>query len=143
LKLIPLALPESLLPFPSKTIRHALAIYLLHQNFKEQRNVIEDAYIYLDNFIPDEEYNFFYSLQASMSIKGRLEERVNDRNIKMLETMNGLRLRTQNIRTRKEKSIEELNALRRIMNLPDDISKIDINEFDSAQEEVQELALNL
>ncbi|MEK6223736.1 MAG: hypothetical protein N2A97_02585 [Thermodesulfobacteriales bacterium] len=143
MKLIPLALPESLLPFPSKTIRHALAIYLLHQNFKEQRNVIEDAYIYLDNFIPDEEYNLFHSLQASMSTKGRLEERANDRNIKMLETMNGLRLRTQNIRTRKEKSIEELNALRRIMNLPDDISKIDINEFDSAQEEVQELALNL
>lgn len=143
MKLIPLALPESLLPFPSKTIRHALAIYLLHQNFKEQRNVIEDAYIYLDNFIPDEEYNLFHSLQASMSIKGRLEERANDRNIKMLETMNGLRLRTQNIRTRKEESIEELNALRRIMNLPDDISEIDINEFDSAQEEVQELALNL
>jgi hypothetical protein len=143
LKLIPLALPESLLPFPSKTIRHALAIYLLHQNFKEQRNVIEDAYIYLDNFIPDEEYNLFHSLQASMSTKGRLEERANDRNIKMLETMNGLRLRTQNIRTRKEESIEELNALRRIMNLPDDISESDINEFDSAQEEVQELALNL
>ncbi len=142
LKLIPLALPESLLPFPSKTIRHALAIYLLHQNFKEQRNVIEDAYIYLDNFIPDEEYNLFHSLQASMSTKGRLEERANDRNIKML-TMNGLRLRTQNIRTRKEESIEELNALRRIMNLPDDISESDINEFDSAQEEVQELALNL
>ncbi|MBA7494050.1 hypothetical protein ES702_04619 [subsurface metagenome] len=78
-----------------------------------------------------------------MSIKGRLEERANDRSIKMLETMNGLRLRTQNIRTRKEKSIEELNALRRIMNLPDDISEIDINELDSAQEEVQELALNL
>lgn len=78
-----------------------------------------------------------------MSIKGRLEERANDRSIKMLETMNGLRLRTQNIRTRKEKSIEELNALRRIMNLPDDISESDINEFDSAQEEVQELALNL
>ena len=78
-----------------------------------------------------------------MSIKGRLEERVNDRNIKTLETMNGLRLRTQTISTRKEKSIEELNALRRIMNLPDDISEIDINEFDSAQEEVQELALNL
>ncbi|GEM_PF-3547571 len=78
-----------------------------------------------------------------MSTKGRLEERANDRNIKMLETMNGLRLRTQNIRTRKEESIEELNALRRIMNLPDDISESDINEFDSAQEEVQELALNL
>ena len=37
LKLIPLALPESLLPFPSKAIRHTLAIYLLHQNYKEQR----------------------------------------------------------------------------------------------------------
>jgi hypothetical protein len=131
------------LPFPSKTIRHALAIYLLHQNFKEQRNVIEDAYIYLDNFIPDEEYNLFHSLQASMSIKGRLQDRANDGNIRMLETMNRLRMRTQNIRIRKEESIEELNALRRIMNLPDDISEIDINEFDSAQEEVQELALNL
>ncbi|TFG76983.1 MAG: hypothetical protein E4H21_04855 [Thermodesulfobacteriales bacterium] len=131
------------MPFPSKTIRHALAIYLLHQNFKEQRNVIEDAYIYLDNFIPDEEYNLFHSLQVSMSIKGRLQDRANDGNIRMLETMNRLRMRTQNIRIRKEESIEELNALRRIMNLPDDISEIDINEFDSAQEEVQELALNL
>ncbi len=78
-----------------------------------------------------------------MSIKGRLQDRANDGNIRMLETMNRLRMRTQNIRIRKEESIEELNALRRIMNLPDDISEIDINEFDSAQEEVQELALNL
>lgn len=97
----------------------------------------------MDNFIPDEEYNLFHSLQASMSIKGRLQDRANDGNIRMLETMNRLRMRTQNIRIRKEESIEELNALRRIMNLPDDISEIDINEFDSAQEEVQELALNL
>jgi len=143
LKLIPLALPESLLPFPSKTIRHALAIYLLHQNLQDKRNAIEDAYIYLDNFIPDEEYNLFHSLQASMSIKGRLEERSNNKHIKTLEIMNRLRIRTQNIRIKKEESIEELNALRRIMNLPDNISENDMNDFDSTNEEVQELALNL
>lgn len=143
LKLMPFALPESLLPFPSKIIRHALAIYLLHQNFKEQRNVIEDAYICLDNFIPDEEYNLFHSLQASMSIKGRLEKRANNRNIKMLDIMNRLRIRTQNIRIRKEESIEELNSLRRIMDLPDDISGLDSDEISSIYGEVQELRLNL
>lgn len=136
-------MPESLLPFPSKTIRHALAIYLLHQNFQDKRNAIEDAYIYLDNFIPDEEYNLFYSLQASMSIKGRLEERSTNKHIKTLEIMNKLRIRTQNIRIKKEESIEELNALRRIMNLPDDISEMDMDDFRSKNEEVQELALNL
>ncbi len=143
LKLIPLALPESLLPFPSKTIRHALAIYLLHQNFKERRKVIEDAYIYLNNFIPDEEYNLFHSLQTSMSIKGRREERANDGAIRTLDTMNRLRIRTQNIRIRKEESIEELNALRRIMNLPDNLLEIDTNEQDSTQEVALELSLNL
>lgn len=131
------------MPFPSTTIRHALAIYLLHQNFKDKRDAIEDAYIYLDNFIPDEEYNLFHSLQASMSIKGRLEERANSKHIKTLEIMNRLRTRTQKIRIRKEESIEELNALRRIMNLPDDISEMDMDDFSSTSEEVQELALNL
>ena len=143
LKLIPFALPESLLPFPSKAIRHALAIYLLHQNYREQRNVIEDAYIYLDNFIPDEEYNLFHSLQASMSIKGRLEERTSNGAIQMLDIMNRLRIRTQNIRIRKEESIEELNSLRRIMDLPDNLSDIGADEISSENEEIQELSLNL
>ena len=69
LQIIPSALPESLLPFPSTTIRHALAIYLLHQNYTEQREIIEDAYIYLDNFIPDDEYNLFYMMQSSINTK--------------------------------------------------------------------------
>ncbi len=143
LKLIPFALPESLLPFPSKTIRHALAIYLLHQNYTEQRKIIEDAYSYLDNFIPDEEYNLFHSLQASMSIKGPIKKRVNNSAIQMLDIMNRLRIRTQNIRIRKEESIEELNSLRRIMNLPDNISELDSDEIGSINGEVQELRLNL
>lgn len=143
LKLIPSALPESLLPFPSKTIRHALAIYLLHQNYKQQRTIIEDAYIYLDNFIPDDEYNMFYSLQFSMSPKGRLEDGANNRIIQMLDIMNKLRIRTQNIRIKKENSIEELNALRRIMDLPDYLSNLSIDEINTHQEEIQELRLNI
>ena len=143
LKLIPYALPESLLPFPSKTIRHALAIYLLHQSYIEQRTIIEDAYIYLDNFIPDEEYNLFHSLQYSMSVKGRLEERADKGAIQMLDIMNRLRIRTQSIRIRKEESIEELNSLRRIMDLPDNISGLDSDETSSDYEVIQELRLNL
>lgn len=142
LKLIPLALPESLLPFPLKTIRHALAIYLLHHNYSQQRDIIEDAYLYLDNFIPDEEYNLFHSLQSSMSTKGRLEESDN-KVVHMLDTMKRLRIRTQNIRIRKEESLEELNALRRIMNLPDHLADINSEENISQYGEVQELGLNL
>ncbi len=143
LKLIPSALPESLLPFPSKTIRHALAIYLLHQNYKQKRAIIEDAYIYLDNFIPDEEYNLFYSLQFSMSPKGRLEDGTSKRIVQMLDVMNKLRIRTQNIRIRKEDSVEELNALRRIMNLPEYLSDLNIDESNTHKEEIQELRLNI
>ena len=143
LKLIPFALPESLLPYPSKTIRHALAIYLLHQNYKEQRDIIEDAYIYLDNFMPDDEYNSFHSLQSSMSSHGNLQERNHDNAIQALDTMNRLRIRTQNIRIRKEESIEELNSLRRIMDLPDTLLEFDADDINSDQEEIQELRLNL
>lgn len=143
LKLIPLALPESLLPFPLITIRHALALYLLHHNYAEKRDIIEDAYLYLDNFIPDEEYNIFYSLQSSMNSKERLEEKSDNKVIHMLDTMKRLRIRTQNIKTRKEESIEELNALRRIMDLPSHLSDINNEEANSEYGEVQELGLNL
>lgn len=143
LKVIPSALPESLLPFPSKTIRHALAIYLLHQNYTEQRAIIEDAYIYLDNFIPDEEYNLFYMLQSSMNTKAHLEDRSNNKIVEMLDIMNRLRIRTQNIIIRKEESIDELNALRRIMNLTDDLSSLDGDEINSEHESTQELRLNI
>ena len=78
-----------------------------------------------------------------MNIKGPIKKRVNNSAIRMLDIMNRLRIRTQNIRIRKEESIEELNSLRRIMNLPDNISELDSDEIDSINEEVQELRLNL
>lgn len=143
LKIIPSALPESLLPFPSKTIRHALALYLLHQNYTEQRTIIEDAYIYLDNFIPDEEYNLFYMLQSSMNTKAHLEDKSNNKIVEMLDIMNRLRTRTQNIILRKEESIDELNALRRIMNLTDNLSSLDGDEANPEHENTQELRLNI
>ena len=143
LKLIPMALPESLLPFPSKTIRHALAIYLLHHNYAKQRDIIEDAYLYIDNFIPDEEYNLFHSLQSSMNTKDPGVEDRDNKVIHMLDIMKRLRIRTQYINTRKEESIDELNSLRRIMNLPDDLS-VNSDENDSlSYGEVQELGLNI
>jgi len=77
-----------------------------------------------------------------MSIEGRLKERVNSSAIQMLDIMNRLRIRTQSIRIRKEESIEELNSLRRIMDLPDNISELD-DEISPVYEEVQELRLNL
>ncbi len=143
LKIIPSALPESLLPFSSKTIRHALALYLLHQNYAEKRAIIEDAYIYLDNFIPDDEYNLFYMLQSSMNTKMHLEDRSNNKIIEMLDIMNRLRIRTQNVIIRKEESIDDLNALRRIMNLPDGLSSLDSAEISSEDENTQELSLNI
>ena len=135
LNIIPKALPESLLPFPYTTIKHALAIYLLHQNYNKQRDVIEEAYIYLDNFIPDDEYNLFLMLQSS-------RERLGDQSniIEMLDIMNRLQIRTQSINIRKEESIEELNALRRIMGLPDSLSDLEIT---SDHEKPQELRLNI
>lgn len=138
LSIIPLALPQSLLPFPYKTIKHALAIYLLHQNYKEQRAIIEDAYTYLDNFIPDEEYNLFLLLQSS---RGSMEDQSDI--IEMLDIMNRLRTRTQSINIRKEESLEELNALRRIMDLPDNLSNTDANKTHSDYEKTQELSLNI
>lgn len=143
LKLIPLALPESLLPFPLKTIRHALAIYLLHHNYAKQRDIIEDAYLYLDNFIPDEEYNLFHSLQSSMGTKEQRKEGSGSKVIHMLDIMKRLRMRTQSIKIRKEESIDELNSLRRIMNLPDNLPDMDSEDATSSFGEVQELGLNL
>jgi hypothetical protein len=142
LKIIPLALPESLLPFPPQTIRHALAIYLLHHNYAKQRAIIEDAYLYLDNFIPDEEYCLFQSLQSSMGNKAEPNTKSDNKVVHMLDIMKRLRMRTEDIRTKKEESLEELNALRRIMDLPDNLVDTDIEE-DSSYGEVQELGLNI
>jgi hypothetical protein len=120
LKILPGALPESLLPFPQTVIRHALSIYLLHQDYIEERDIIEDAYTFLDNFIPDEEYSLFRSLQTTMSEKGRLDYAgwVGDTDLSY--AMIPL-VRTRRLKKRKKHAAQELKSLRRIIGLPDKI----------------------
>lgn len=139
LKLLPGALPEVLLPFPQETIRHALAIYLLHQDYIEERDIIEDAYAFLDNFIPDEEYELFLSLQASMEEKERADLGPTRWNRDFSYTMTLLRIRTKSMKKRRKHASQELKALRRIIGLPD---KIFLHSEDDA-EEALELELNL
>jgi len=139
LKLLPGALPESLLPFPQETIRHALAIYLLHQDYVEERDIIEDAYSFLDNFIPDEEYELFLSLQASMEEKDRAESVPGGWNQDISYTMSLLRIRTKRMKKRRKHAAQELRALRRIIGLPDKI----FIQSDEDAEEALELELNL
>ena len=135
LKLLPSTLPESMLPFPQATIRHALAIYLLHQDYIDEREIIEDAYTFLDNFIPDEEYGIFHALQSSMEKRGRLESGDKD----LSYTLMLLKARTRAIKKRRKQSAQELKSLRRIMGLAG--KKSPYNEEDT--EEIPELELNL
>jgi hypothetical protein len=139
LKILPGAFPESLLPFPQTTIRHALAIYLLHQDYIEEREIIEDAYAFLDNFIPDEEYGLFRSLQNSMSAKSRLDYSgwIGDTDLSYAMIL--LRMRTRSIKKRRKHAAQELKSLRRIIGLPDKM----FPQGDEDADEAQELELNL
>lgn len=119
LKLLPAALPESLLPFPPTIIRHALTLFLLHQDYIGKRDIIEDAYTYLDNFIPEEEYNLYRSLQSSMAKKGRLLSGDEEETRNISNTMRMLKIRTKLIKKRRKNSMQELRSLRRIIGLPD------------------------
>jgi hypothetical protein len=139
LKILPNALPESLLPFPQTTIRHALSIYLLHQDYVEERDIIEDAYTFLDNFIPDEEYKLFHSLQVSMETKERLDCSEWIGNSALSQTMILLRLRTRLMKKRRKHAARELKSLRRIIGIPDKIFPQD----GEGAEEALELELNL
>ncbi len=139
LKILPGALPESILPYPQTAIRHALAIYLLHQDYVEERGIIEDAYTFLDNFIPDEEYDKFRSLQISMETKGRLGYSAGDESRDLSYTMILLKMRTGKMKKRRKHASQELKSLRRIIGLPDKISLYG----DEPSEEMLELELNL
>ena len=136
LKLLPAALPESLLPFPIATIRHALAIFLLHRDYIAKRDMIEDAYTYLDNFIPEEEYSLYCSLQSSMAKKERLLSGDEEEMRSISNTMRMLKIRTKLIKKRRKHSIQELRSLRRIIGLPDRLSPY-------GEEDITEEALEL
>lgn len=141
LRLLPGALPESRLPFPPETIRHALAIYLLHQEYIDERDIIEDAYAFLDNFIPDEEYGLFRGLQTSMEEREGSEFRPAGNGRDPSYTIVLLRLRTKKMKKRRKQAAKELKSLRRIIGLPDKALLCGDEDMDEGQE--QELELNL
>ncbi len=143
LTILPLALPESALPFPLLTIRHALAIFLLHEEYIEQRDIIEDAYSYLDNFIPDEEYKMFNSLQESISKKEHREYSDGTNTPHIPDTMKRLQIRTRTIQERTTKSTQELNSLRRIMGISDEAAGNEKNTDNSTYDDPQKLKLQL
>lgn len=129
LSLIPSALPESLLPYPLTTIRHALGVFLLHQDYIERRDAIEDAYTFLDNFIPDEEYNLFTSLQNSMSGNNPPDQSAVLGELSIADITGYLRHRTKTLKKRRKQSLQELRSLRRIIGLSDDITETEDREF--------------
>ena len=133
LKLLPAALPESLLPFPPAIIRHALAIFLLHRDYIAKRDMIEDAYTYLDNFIPEEEYSLYRTLQAAMAKKGRLLSD-DEEAVSLSNTMRMLKIRTKLIKKRRKHSIQELRSLRRIIGLPDRVLPYGEEDIEEALE---------
>lgn len=125
LTLVPSALPESLLPFPKGVIRHAIAQLLLRETSPDRRSILEEAYLYLDNFISDQEYELFYPLDTSIrdartdnsDDPGRVEEIIS-KNTQLVQMINE---KVESMKLRNAQANEELRSLRRIIGLPDEM----------------------
>ena len=124
LTLVPSALPESVLPFSKGVIRHAIAQLLLRETSPDRRSILEEAYLFLDNFISDQEYELFYPLDASIrdartdnpDDPGRVEEIIS-KNIQLVQMINE---KVESMKLRNAQANEELRSLRRIIGLPDE-----------------------
>ncbi|MGH7909515.1 MAG: hypothetical protein ACRENW_06665 [Thermodesulfobacteriota bacterium] len=124
LTLVPSALPESILPFPKGVIRHAIAQLLLRETSPDRRSILEEAYLYLDNFISDQEYELFYPLDTSIrdartdnsDDPGRVEEIIS-KNTQLVQMINE---KVESMKLRNAQANEELRSLRRIIGLPDE-----------------------
>ena len=124
LTLVPSALPESLLPFPKGVIRHAIAQLLLGETSPDRRSILEEAYLYLDNFISDQEYELFYPLDTSIrdartdnsDNPGSVEEIIS-KNTQLVQMINE---KVESMKIRNAQANEELRSLRRIIGLPDE-----------------------
>jgi len=124
LALVPSALPESQLPFPKGVIRHAIAQLLLRETSPDRRSILEEAYLYLDNFISDQEYELFYPLDTSIrdartdnsDDPGRVEEIIS-KNTQLVQMINE---KVESMKLRNAQANEELRSLRRIIGLPDE-----------------------
>jgi len=85
---------------------------------------LEEAYLYLDNFISDQEYELFYPLDTSIrdartdnsDNPGSVEEIIS-KNTQLVQMINE---KVESMKLRNAQANEELRSLRRIIGLPDE-----------------------
>jgi hypothetical protein len=119
------ALPQSLLPFSKDVIRHAIAVLLLSEKDRDRRKILEEAYLYLDRFISDEEYELFYSFDKSLGDGSVPDDLVKEPRFQQGDRVSErVNAAIKAMRERKEQALDEIKALRRIMSLSDDLSDL-------------------
>lgn len=126
LDLVPSALPESLLRYPKSLIRRSIALLLLEEIDMDRRQILEESYLFLDNFIADQDYKLFYSYDKStddIPQSKNLERKPLNLPSKA-EVMKKAERTNQCIKERWEQALEEIKVLRRIMGLSDDLSEL-------------------
>ncbi len=107
--------PETSLPFPVNTVRRAIAVFLLDNNYiGEKRVVIEKVYIELSKYIPEEEYNLIASLERD----GRVSDGTIGGGWQLAEKVKEIGRRVDE---RRGFALEELRSLRRISGIEDDL----------------------
>jgi hypothetical protein len=123
---VPSALPESLLRYPKNLIRRSIALLLLEETDMDRRQILEESYLFLDNFISDQDYKLFYFYDKStddIAQPQNLERKPLNLPSKA-EVMKKAQRTNQRIRERWEQALEEIKVFRRIMGLPDDLSDL-------------------
>jgi hypothetical protein len=123
---VPSALPESLLRFPKSLIRRSIALLLLEETDMDRRQILEESYLFLDNFIADQDYKLFYFYDKStddIAQSKNLERKPLNLPSKA-EVMKKAQHTNQRIKERWEQALEEIKVFRRIMGLPDDLSDL-------------------
>ncbi len=144
LNILPWALPESMLPYSVGVIRHAMGIYLLHEDYIGEREIIEEAYRFLDNFIPDEEYDKYRFVRDMMSRRGRISYVSEGDRESMSDILRELRVRSKKMKQSRKRTKQELKSLRRIIGVPEDMALLEGEERDKEkriEERVPELHL--
>ncbi|HWP91091.1 MAG TPA: hypothetical protein VNN20_02695 [Thermodesulfobacteriota bacterium] len=123
---VPSALPESLLRYPKNLIRRSIALLLLEETDMDRRQILEESYLFLDNFISDQDYKLFYFYDKStddIAQSQNLERKPLNLPSKA-EVMKKAQRTNQRLRERWEQALEEIKVFRRIMGLPDDLSDL-------------------
>ncbi len=123
---VPSALPESLLRYPKNLIRRSIALLLLEETDMDRRQILEESYLFLDNFIADQDYKLFYFYDKSTDDipQSQSLERKPLSLPSKAEVMKEAQRTNQRIRERWEQALEEIKVFRRIMGLSDDLSDL-------------------